>query len=155
MATKNEVADLLGLSPKRVGELTKKGTLPKSKGQNGYDLLACNAAYITHLKSASNGQEQHCELDVREEQAKNLAARTELTRLDLGIKQDEYLPISILEDVISKFATESASIFDAAVAKLKQKYPSMSFEHHSIVLRIVAEARNNIAGIRFGQPPPN
>lgn len=52
MASMAEVADWLGLSARRVGELRAEGVLPGSSGDE-YDLKACVRAYCAHIRPAA------------------------------------------------------------------------------------------------------
>ena len=151
MATQKEVAELIDLSPRRVSDLVKKSILPGSKGTNGYDLTACNHAYISYLRGIANGQvgPEPGELDVKEETARNLAARTEKTQFELGVLQDDYVHISVLEDILSKFATEEANSFDSARSKIKQQYPTMPADHLEGVVRLFGRGRNKVADFRL------
>lgn len=47
----NDLARLLNLSTRRVQSLVQEGVLPKPQRPGVYDVLACNHAYLAHLKN--------------------------------------------------------------------------------------------------------
>ena len=55
MATNDEVASHLGISPTRVSELKSAGILPEAK-RRANNLTACRAAYLSHLREVAAGR---------------------------------------------------------------------------------------------------
>ena len=151
MATQKEISEHLGLSDRHVRRLQKNAVLPASKGSGGYDVDASRLAYCDYLRGLVSGQVQADtdELSVKDEQARNLRARSELLELDLAIKEKEYVPISLLVDALSHASTGIVRIFDAIVPNIKQRFPDINPEHLAEFQKQLALARNCAAAIRY------
>ncbi len=46
----NEIADSLGLTPRRIQQMVGAGTLPRPEKRGEYDLAACTRAYAQHQR---------------------------------------------------------------------------------------------------------
>ena len=55
MATNDEVANHLGISPTRVSELKSAGILPEAR-RRANNLTACRGAYLAHLREVAAGR---------------------------------------------------------------------------------------------------
>jgi phage terminase Nu1 subunit (DNA packaging protein) len=73
-----------------------------------------------------------------------LANRTEF---ELSVAKKEYVHISHLENVLSRFASAAGAKFDSITARLKQKYPELKSKQIDSIKREIAEARNYVAGL--------
>lgn len=85
MASQQQIAAHLDLTPRRVRDLVKNGVLPPSKGPGGYDLDATRTAYIRYLRGVGTGQTHEgevCDL-VAERQ------RLEVRKLELQVAAAE------------------------------------------------------------------
>ena len=84
--TKATIAQALGISERRVGQLTKDGIIDEfSPGH--YKLLPAIRAYIRYLNEQMS-KPQKTELDLEKEKLTRI--KSELAELDLGLKRNDY-----------------------------------------------------------------
>lgn len=94
------LAKLLGLTERRVQQLTKEGTIPavSSAGGYGYELAPAVQAYIAFVKSgaqskASSAREQELRQQKLEADIAFKESQSELHRLKMEITAGKYIPV--------------------------------------------------------------
>lgn len=85
--TKATIAQILGLSERRIGQLTKEGDLEEfSPGH--YKLLPTIRAYIRYLNEQIEQKTNKTELDLEKERLTRI--KSENAELDLGLKRNDH-----------------------------------------------------------------
>jgi terminase small subunit / prophage DNA-packing protein len=116
MATLKEVADHLGISPRRVRQLCDEGTLPKPPAKGALDIDTCRMAMLKHLREAAAGRASTSGADLAGERARLAVSQRERVDLDIAITRNEYVLISeavrqlglVVEIVVENFRTVGA-----------------------------------------------
>ncbi len=156
MATQQEVADRTDLSIRQVQRLIKSGVLPKPRGSGGYDLDACNHAYINYLRNMISpkklGEDDDDEgdldlLDLEQERAKNLQVDTRIKELKEQQIRRETAPIALIEWTLGKVGSQIGSILDGIPLKVKRRIPKLSAAEIEVIKREVVQAQNVAARI--------
>jgi len=93
MATNDEVANHLGISPTRVSQLKSAGILPEAR-RRANNLTACRAAYLEHLRevAAGRGSKDGGGLDLVTERARLARAQAEKCERENAVAEGEFLP---------------------------------------------------------------
>lgn len=107
------VAELFGLDPRRIQQLTKDGILPgvRAKGKFMYTLDETVRAYIEHLSNKAHGRGQtEAVIDLKEQKLKAEIAlkesQGELHRLKTDIAAGNYISIDEVKSDYIRFFTE-------------------------------------------------
>ena len=99
MATQNDVARHLGVTPKYVGDLIADGTFEK-KPRGQYDIDECRNAYIKRLRENAAGRAASGELDLVAERARLAKEQADAKEMDNAIGRGDLVYI---EDVAKQF----------------------------------------------------
>lgn len=91
------LADILGLTPRRVQQLAEDNIIPKPSKPGAYDIPACvqNYYYNEYI-----GDEES-ELDGRHERARKAKAEADRIEFDLEIKQGKYVETELVEHLLT------------------------------------------------------
>lgn len=158
--TQQDIALLLGLkSDRQVRNLMNQGYLPKAKGREGMDPLACVHGYIRYKSSgieekqkAETGDEKSPEerQKARAEQLKNdeREERIKLNRIKRLVLEKQYGPITIITDTISQVAISLRTRVDSWLPKLKMVWPDMPPEAIELFKRELAAALNELSDVQ-------
>ncbi len=94
MATNDEVANHLGISPTRVSQLKSAGILPEAR-RRANNLTACRVAYLEHLRevAAGRGSKDGGGLDLVTERARLARAQAEKCERENAIHAGEYFEV--------------------------------------------------------------
>ncbi len=92
MATNDEVANHLGISPTRVSQLKSAGILPEAR-RRANNLTACRRAYLEHLReiAAGRGSKDGSGLDLVAERARLARAQAEKCERENAVAEGEFL----------------------------------------------------------------
>jgi phage terminase Nu1 subunit (DNA packaging protein) len=92
MATNDEVASHLGISPTRVSQLKSAGILPEAR-RRANNLDSCRVAYLEHLREIAAGRQSRDGggLDLVEQRARLAAAQALMTERKNTIAEGEFL----------------------------------------------------------------
>ncbi len=148
MATQQEIADHLDLTPRRVRGLVKDGILPSSKGPGGYDLDACRIAYIKYLRGVSSGQVRECdseELDDRDYSALLEKEKHREKKRQNDLEEQKIAPVSLLTYALEKSANQIIPILESIPLVMKRNWPEITGDQITLVKKSIAECRNIIA----------
>lgn len=140
-------ASLVDVSEARVSQLVDEGTL--QRGSTGEEWLI---AYCRRLREQAAGRDPDGDLAaartrLANEQADRVAHANAIARL-------EYLPVAVIEDVLSRVARQMAAIFDSFVPELRKDCPELVGEALRIVEAKIARVRELAASIRIDTPDP-
>ncbi|MCL1882386.1 MAG: hypothetical protein FWF81_01355 [Defluviitaleaceae bacterium] len=96
--TKQTIAQILGLSERRIGQLTKEGVLEEfSTGH--YKLLPAIRGYIRYQNEQIETKSKKTELDVEKERLTRI--KSENAELDLGLKRNDHHLAADVEFVVT------------------------------------------------------
>lgn len=91
------MADILGLTPRRIQQLAEDEVIPKPNKPGDYDIPACvQSYYYNEFVGAEDN-----ELDGRHERARKAKAEADRIEFDLEIKQGKYVETELVEHVLT------------------------------------------------------
>ena len=91
------LADILGLTPRRVQQLAEDNIIPKPSKPGAYDIPACVQSYYYNEYIG----DEESELDGRHERARKAKAEADRIEFDLEIKQGKYVETELVTGIIS------------------------------------------------------
>lgn len=91
------LANILGLTPRRVQQLAEDGVIPKPDKPGAYDIATCVKCYYYNEFIGSEDEE----LDGRHERARKAKAEADRIEFDLEIKQGKYVEAELVEYVLT------------------------------------------------------
>ncbi len=92
MATNDEVANHLGISPTRVSQLKSAGILPEAR-RRANNLTACRRAYLEHLREVAAGRgSKDGTVDLVAERARLTKAQAAKAERENAVAEGEFLP---------------------------------------------------------------
>lgn len=143
--TQAEFGALIGVSQPAVSEMLSRGVLPP-----GETCRVLVRSYCVHIREQAAGRDPDGEL---------AAARTRLSNeqadrvaMANAIARREYLPVAIIEDVLSRVARQLAAIFESVVPELRKDMPQLPGEALRIVEVKLVRARELAASISLDAP---
>lgn len=137
------MAQILGISVRRLQELAKEGYISKS-GKGQYPLRQTVQAFVAHQLTIARPDL----IDLDQARARKELALAEKTEHALAIDRKEYVHISHLEKILANFASAAAAKFDSIAARIHQKYPDLRTRHIEGIRKEIAEARNYVATLQ-------
>ncbi len=147
VVTQTRFGEMVGVSQQAVSEMMARGVLQAGQ-PSGVWLLA----YCAHIREQAAGRDPDGELAaartrVSNEQADRLAMANAITRR-------EFLPVALIEDVLSRVARQMGAIFDSLVPELRKDCPALVGEPLRIVEAKVARVRELASSICLDTPDP-
>lgn len=117
--TRKALADLFGLSTKRISQLTEEGVLERV-GRGTYDLTKSVRAYITHLKTQTGASDDSKSLANEKivEEVRIKRAKAEKEELQLKVYKGELHKASDVEQLVSSMILRAKSKLDSIPSKL-------------------------------------
>ncbi len=91
------LADILGLTPRRIQQLADDGIIPKPSKPGAYDIPACVQNYY-YNEFIGN---EDSELDGKHERARKAKAEADRIEFDLEIKQGKYVETELVEHILT------------------------------------------------------
>ena len=137
--TQAEFAIVIGVSQQNVSALMADGKLPT--GGTWAELLS---AYCNRLREVAAGRMsgELGGLDLVQERAGLAKAQREAQELKNSVARGEYAPIGILADVLGLASSAIVDRMDQFEGQVRKACPDLPQEVLLIVLRIMADARN-------------
>lgn len=137
--TQAEFASVIGVSQQNVSALMADGKLPT--GGTWAELLT---AYCNRLREVAAGRMsgELGGLDLVQERAGLAKAQREAQELKNAVARGEYAPIGILADVLGLASSAIVDRMDQFEGQVRKACPDLPQEVLLIVLRIMADARN-------------
>ncbi len=112
MATNDEVANHLGISPTRVSQLKSAGILPEAR-RRANNLTACRVAYLEHLRevAAGRGSKDGGGLDLVAERARLARAQAEKAERENAVADGKFMEVAAVHLMVtSAFARVRAKM---------------------------------------------
>lgn len=160
MANQKELAQHLDLTDRQVRYLLADGILPTSRGNGGLNLQHCRLAYFRYLRGLSSGQvkaeaghlvedgiDPLIEYRLLEERVRLTTAQAVAQEKKNEVTEQQLIPVEIATFVLSKVASQIASLLDTVPLKLRRKHPEMDPRHLESLEREIALARNLMAQV--------
>lgn len=91
------LADILGLTPRRIQQLADDGIIPKPSKPGAYDIPACVQTYYYNEFIGNEDDE----LDGKYERARKAKAEADRIEFDLEIKQGKYVETELVEHILT------------------------------------------------------
>ena len=163
MATQAEVAAHLFISDRQVRNLIADGVLAGSKGKGGLDLDDCRRRYIDYLRSVKTGQtsgdpESGNEaepgdiiggINVPLQDARKKQADADIREHRLAVMRQEYAPVALLQDAVTRLSEMMVAQLQALPMKLKVADPSLTARSVDAAKKQIAELCNGLADIEL------
>jgi phage terminase Nu1 subunit (DNA packaging protein) len=160
MANQKELAQHLDLTDRQVRNLLADGILPTSRGNGGLNLQDCRHAYIRYLRGLGSGQvkaeaghlledaiDPMVEHHLLEERVRLTKAQAVAQERKNEVMEQQLIPVGIATFVLSKVASQIASVLETVSLKLRRKHPEMDPRHLESLEREIALARNLAAQV--------
>lgn len=93
------LAEILGVTPRRIQQLVENEVIPKPEKQGQYDIPACVQAYYYNEFCGEIGENG---LDGTQERARKAKAEADRIEFDLAIKKKEYIAADLVLHEIEK-----------------------------------------------------
>ncbi len=134
-----EFAEMVGLSEARVSQLISEKVL--SRGETAHDWLI---AYCERLRDQAAGRASASGggLDLVQERAALARSQREAQDLKNAVARGEYASIGALADVLGAASSAVVDRMDQVEGQLRKAYPDMPEDARVIVLRVLADSRN-------------
>ena len=118
MATIDEVASHLGISPTRVSELKSAGILPEAR-RRANNIDACRVAYLAHLREVAAGRmAKDGTVDLVAERARLAAAQAEKVERQNAVEAGEFIRVAEFHLMVTAAFTRVRSKLLALPSKL-------------------------------------
>ena len=75
-------------------------------------------------------------------------AQAEKLEADLAIQRKEHVHISVMRDLLARFAGEASAIFQSAPSRIKNRLPHLKSRDINVIKKELANVSNAIADIR-------
>jgi phage terminase Nu1 subunit (DNA packaging protein) len=160
MANQKELAQHLDLTDRQVRYLLADGILPTSRGNGGLNLQHCRLAYCRYLRGLNSGQvkaeagdlvkdgiDPLVEYHLMKEKVRLTKAQAVAQEKKNEVMEQQLIPVEIATFVLSKVASQIASLLDTVPLKLRRKHPEMDPRHLESLEREIALARNLMAQV--------
>lgn len=133
-----EFAQIVGVSEASISKRVSDGVL--HRGESAHAWLV---AYTEHLRDQAAGRlGESMGLDLVQERAALARSQREAQDLKNAVARGEYAPIGLLADVLGEAASAVVDRMDQIEGDLRKACPDLPEEARVIVLRVLANARN-------------
>ncbi len=133
-----EFAQMVGVSEASISKRVSEGVL--QRGDNAHAWLI---AYCEHLRDQAAGRlGDSMGLDLVQERAALARSQREAQDLKNAVARGEYAPIGLLADVLGEAASAVVDRMDQVEGDLRKACPDLPEEARVVVLRMLANARN-------------
>ncbi|WP_313603941.1 hypothetical protein [Comamonas jiangduensis] len=133
-----EFAQMVGVSEASISKRVSDGVLTR-----GECVHAWLVAYCEHLRDQAAGRlGETLGLDLVQERAGLARAQRESQELKNAVARGEYAPIGILADVLALASSAIVDRLDQLEGQLRKACPDLPEEARQVILRVIADARN-------------
>lgn len=133
-----EFAQIVGVSEASISKRVSDGVLTR-----GECVHAWLIAYCEHLRDQAAGRlGETLGLDLVQERAGLARAQREAQELKNSVARGEYAPIGILADVLALASSAIVDRLDQLEGQLRKACPDLPEEARMVILRVIADARN-------------
>ena len=133
-----EFAQMVGVSEASISKRVSDGVL--TRGECAHAWLI---AYCEHLRDQAAGRlGETLGLDLVQERAGLARAQREAQEIKNAVARGEYAPIGILADVLALASSAIVDRLDQLEGQLRKACPDLSEEARLVILRVIADARN-------------
>lgn len=137
-ATQAMVATVVGVSQQAISAQMSEGKLPR-EGTVGELVLA----YCERLRDQAAGRlGESNELDLVQERAALAREQRVGQAIKNAVARKEYAPVGLLADVLGMASSAVVDRFDQLEGALKKAAPDLPDEAKTVVLKVIASARN-------------
>lgn len=147
MATMNEIARHLGVTPKYIGDLVAEGVFER-RGRGEYDLNECREAYIKKLREAAAGRAASGELDLVAERARLAKEQADAKEMENAIERGDLVYIESvakqIEGQLTKVRTKLLAIPTKYAPELHAT--ATAREIQLLLEQAITEALNELVG---------
>ena len=148
MATNDEVASHLGISPTRVSELKSAGILPEAR-RRANDLNTCREVYLEHLREVAAGRmaKDGGGVDLVTERARLARAQAEKCERQNAIAEGKFLEVAVVHRLVTgSFARVRAKMLALPSKMAPLVAPAMEPAKAQGILRdVIHDALNELA----------
>ncbi len=134
--TQAEFASLMGVTQPAISAMMADRRLP----QNG-TWLELIRAYVGQLRKTAAGRGEEVS-ELARQKTLLIKAQTEAQDLKNSVARGEYAPIGILADVLALASSAIVDRLDQLEGQLRKAYPDLPEEARMVILRVIADARN-------------
>lgn len=134
--TQAEFASLMGVTQPAISAMMADRRLP----QNG-TWLELIRAYVGQLRKTAAGRGEEVS-ELARQKTLLIKAQTEAQDLKNSVARGEYAPIGILADVLALASSAIVDRLDQLEGQLRKAYPDLPEEARLVILRVIADARN-------------
>ena len=134
--TQAEFASLMGVTQPAISAMMADRRLP----QNG-TWLELIRAYVGQLRKTAAGRGEEVS-ELARQKTLLIKAQTEAQDLKNAVARGEYAPIGILADVLALASSAIVDRLDQLEGQLRKAYPDLPEEARIVILRVIADARN-------------
>lgn len=135
MATQAELARHICVAQQTVSRLKNERVIPAPAGRGGYDLDACRAAYIDHLRQSAAGRDSSRPGSLEAERARLASAQAEQVERRNAVERGELAPLADLRD-------SGAGVIASIVAQLQHVGARVALGDVKLRRRIDAEVNS-------------
>ena len=155
MNSVDDVANALGITARRVQQLTAEGIFPKNEKEGEYNLFACIRAYIDYKigLELKNKQKTTNGLIKEDEQARYAAAQADKIEFELSIKREEYLKAAEIQKLIENAVSNCRSKLLAIPKKTAIQLVGISkpAEIEQVIKKFIYEGLNELVIPNFDE----
>lgn len=148
MATRQEAAEHIFLSPSQFDRLRREGALPEHRGKSGYDLEQVRRAYIEHLRSRSSTKvAKFPDKGVTPPSVDEQIKAQKLSRLqrEEALERRQIAPVSVLQDYAERVALQVRSALEALPGALQKRIPHLRAAEVNMIRAEVTKIGDRIA----------
>lgn len=163
MATQTEVAKHLFISDRQVRNLITDGVFAGTKGKGGLDIDDCRKRYIGYLRSIKTGQtnpdpESGSDtapgdivggINIPLQDARKKKADADIREHRLAVMRQEYAPVMLLSDAVTRLSEMMVAQLQALPMKLKVADPSLTARSVDAAKKQIADLCNGLADIEL------
>lgn len=133
-----EFAQMVGVSEASISKRVSDGVLTRGECAHAWMV-----AYCEHLRDQAAGRlGETLGLDLVQERAGLARAQRESQELKNAVARGEYAPIGILADVLALASSAIVDRLDQLEGQLRKACPDLPEEARQVILRVIADARN-------------
>lgn len=137
-----DLADVVGISQKRVSELFSRGIVDEAM-----TLQQAIAAYCAHLREIAAGRLAAGDLDLAAERAGLARAQREKIELQNAVTRRELAPLTLIEQVLGQAGSRVAAILEAVPGAIRRRNSALTADDLAVIAEEIARARNLAAGL--------